>query len=152
MANTLTRYGNGTNTVTRLPDLIDRLFQDSFVIPNVLDRSVGGTSRPSMPVNLFETTDGYVLHAALPGMVLDNLDIQVMGREVSIKGRVEVNTPENGSWLWRGIPAGEFYETFTLPVEVDGDKTEASYTSGILSITLPKAEHVRPKTIKVQAK
>ena len=151
MANTVTRYTNGTNGVTRLPDLIDRLFQDSFVIPGGLDRA-NGVSRPTMPVNLFETSDGYILHAALPGMTTENLDIQVMGREVSIRGRVEVNTPENGNWLWRGIPTGEFYETFTLPVDVDGDKTEASYTNGILSVHLPKAEHVRPKTIKVQAK
>jgi HSP20 family protein len=137
--------------VTRLPDLVDRLFRDSFVMPSLWDRSFfGGTTRPVLPVNLFETPDGYIMHAALPGMNPDNLDIQVTGREITIKGKFEVNTPENGQWIWQGIPSGEFYETYTLPVEIDSENVQASYDHGILTLGLPKAEHLRPKNIKVQ--
>jgi HSP20 family protein len=135
--------------MTRLPDLMDRLFRESFVLPTALDRSVSGGSRGSLPVNLFETPDGYVLTVALPGMNPEQLDIQVVGREISIKGSFESTVPENGKWIWQGIPSGEFYETFTLPVEVQGDTTEANYEHGVLSLTLPKAEHLRPKSVKV---
>jgi HSP20 family protein len=150
MANTLTRYGTPQSTVTRLPDLMDQLFRDSFVLPTFWDRpGSGGTSRPVLPVNLFETGDSYVMHLALPGLNPENIDIQVVGREVTVKGKFEVNTPENGQWIWQGIPSGQFVETYTLPVEVESDKVQASYDYGILTIGLPKAEHLRPKNIKV---
>jgi len=150
MANTLTRYQ--PTGATRLPDVIDRLFQESFVLPSMFDRTFGGSAKPSLPVNLIETADSYVMQAALPGLKTDNLDIQVVGREVAIKGQIESWFPDNGSWVWRGLPSGEFFETYTLPVEVEGDQTQATYESGILTVTLPKAEHVRPKTIKVLVK
>jgi HSP20 family protein len=150
MADTVTRYQPQNGGLTRLPDLMDRLFRESFVLPSLVDRSVGGTARPSLPVNLFETSEGYVLHAALPGLDPEQLEIQVVGREVTIKGQFEAITPENGNWIWQGIPSGEFFETYTLPVEVQSDRTQASYEHGILALTLPKAEHLRPKSIKVQ--
>lgn len=148
MAKILSRYQPQT-TVTRLPDLVDRLFNDSFVMPSIFDRLMGGASRPTLPVNLFETPDSYVLHAALPGLKPENLDIQVTGREVTIRGKIEVTTPEKGSWIWQGIPTGEVYETYTLPVDVDGDHVEASYDFGVLTLGLPKAQQHRPKKIEV---
>lgn len=147
MANSATRYTQ--SAAPRLPDMVDRLFRESFVLPTFWDRTSSDMAHPSLPVNLFETPESYVLHAALPGLKPDNLDIQVVGREVSIKGRFEVSTPENGQWIWQGIPSGEFRESYTLPVEVDSENTQASYDYGILTIALPKAEHSRPKTIKV---
>jgi HSP20 family protein len=148
MATNISRYQPQT-TVTRLPDLVDRLFRESFVMPTLWDRTAGGMTRPMLPVNLFETADSYVFHASLPGVKPENLDIQVTGKELTIKGTFEVNTPENGNWLWQGIPTGQFYETFTLPAEIDSANIQASYDYGILSVVLPKAEHVKPKNIKV---
>lgn len=148
MANTVSRY-QPQNGMSRLPDVMDRLFRESFVMPSLLDRSLSGSGRPSLPVNLFETGDGYVLNAALPGLDPEKIDLQVVGREVTIKGEFESIVPENSNWIWQGIPTGEFFETYTLPVEVQGDSTEASYERGILSLKLPKAEHLRPRSIKV---
>ena len=151
MATNITRYQPQTTPLTRLPDLVDRLFRESFVVPSFWDRSFfGGTSRAALPVNLFETPESYIMHCALPGLKPENLDIQVVGREVTIKGTYELNTPENGQWVWQGIPSGEFYESFTLPMEIESDKVQASYDHGILTLGLPKAEHLRPKSIKVQ--
>ena len=149
MTNGLTRYAPRP-TATRLPDLVDRLVQESFVAPAFFNQFFEGRPRGSMlPANLLETTDSYVVQVALPGITLDALDIQVMGREVTIKGKVEVPAPENGTWIWQGIPGGEFAETFTLPIEVEGDSASATYENGILWLTLPKVEHARPKNIKV---
>src|SRR5947209_19271564 len=78
MANTLTRYQ--PTGATRLPDVIDRLFQESFVLPSMFDRTFGGSAKPSLPVNLIETADSYVIQASLPVLNTDNLDIQVVGR------------------------------------------------------------------------
>lgn len=150
MANTLTRYQ--PTGVTRLPEMIDRLFQESFVLPSMFDRGVNGTTSPSFPVNLIETAESYVMQAALPGLKTEELDIQVVGREVAIKGSFASWLPENGSWIWRGLPSGQFYESYTLPVDVESDATQATYENGILTITLPKAQHLRPKNIKVEVK
>jgi HSP20 family protein len=150
MANTLARYGTPQSTLTRLPDLVDQLFRDSFVLPSFWDRTYsGGTPRPMLPANLFETTDSYVMHLAIPGLNPENIDIQVVGREVTVKGKIELNTPENGQWILQGIPTGEFAETFTLPADIDSENVQASYDYGILSLGLPKAAHLRPKNIKV---
>lgn len=82
----------------------------------------------------------------------DTLDIQVMDCQVSVKGRFEIPTPEQqGAWIWRGLSDRDFYESYTLPVQVDADKTEATYDHGILTLTLPKADHARPKSVKVTA-
>ena len=151
MASNMTRYQPQTNGVTRLPDLVNQLFEQSFVLPSLVDRGTfGGTSRPSFPVNLWETGEGYTFQVALPGMKPEDFDIQVMGREVSIHGKYEVQGPENGNWIWRGITGGEFHESFTLPVDVQGESVQATYDYGILTLTLPKADHVRPKSIKIQ--
>ena len=151
MATTLSRYQPQT-AATRLPDMVDRLFRESFVMPTFFDSVWGGTSRPSLPVNLYETGDGYTLQAALPGINPDNVEIQVVGRDLSIKGRFESWAPENARWIWQGMPNGEFFETYSLPVDVEGNKVEANYEHGILSISLPKAEHAKPKSIQVSVK
>jgi len=148
MANTVSRY-QPHNSVTRLPDLMDRLLQESFVIPGMLDRAGGQGAQSVMPVNLYESGDAYTLQLALPGLSADNIDIQVIGREVTVKGTSKSEAPEGVRWIWRGIPNGEFQETYTLPAEVQGDKTQASYEYGILAITLPKAEHLKPRTVQV---
>jgi HSP20 family protein len=113
---------------------------------------VDSLARSALPVNLYETENGYVLQAALPGINPENADIQVTGREITIAGRFESAAPEKVTWIWQGIPSGEFRETYTLPVEIEGGKVEASYEYGILSVTLPKAEHLRPKNVKVAIK
>lgn len=149
--NTISRY-QPQQGLTRLPDLVDRLFQESFVRPTVLDSLAGGTAYPTAPVNLYETADSYMLQMALPGIDTDTLDIQVMDRQVSVKGRFEIPTPEQqGAWIWRGLSDRDFFESYTLPVQVEADKTEATYDHGILTLTLPKADHARPKSVKVTA-
>jgi HSP20 family protein len=148
MADTLSRYAP-QNGITRLPDLMDRLIRESFVMPSMVNGSANTGARASFPVNLFETPEGYVLTAALPGLDPAKLDITVVGREVSIKGQFAVAAPEGGTCIWQGIPSGEFFETYSLPAEVQGDSTQAGYEYGILTLTLPKAEHLRPKSIKV---
>jgi HSP20 family protein len=137
--------------MTPLTDVVNRLFNESFVFPSVLDRSWTAPRRNVLPVSLYETADGFVMQAALPGLRADDLDIQVMGRELSIKGHLDITLPEGGNWIWQGIPTGQFYETYTLPVDIEGEKVEARYESGILYLHLPKAEHLRPKSIKVNA-
>lgn len=146
MARSMTLSG-----ATPLPEAVNRLFNESFLLPTFWDRTASGAVQmPSLPVNLFETRDGYIMQAALPGLNAETVDIQVVGREVSLKGSFLTDiSGQEGSWVWRGIPRGDFYETYTLPTEVQGESVEATYQNGILTLNLPKAEHLRPRQIKV---
>lgn len=132
--------------ITRLPDLMNRLFQESFVMPSVLEGSIG----QGLSSRILETNDSYVVQVALPGVDTEKIDIQISGQEMTLKGAYSVPTPQGARVLWGGPMNGEFTEGFTLPGEVDPGKAEAGYDNGILTITVPKAEHVKPKSIKVQ--
>ena len=145
MATDLTRYGSGRG-VTRLPDLMNQLFQDSFVMPSVLDRSFNG----GLNSRILETNDAYVVQVVLPGVEADKVDIQVSGQQVTLKGNYAISTPEGARVLWGGLMSGDFAQSFALPGEIDPGKADANYENGILTVTVPKAEHVKPKSIKVQ--
>ena len=146
MASALIRSTPTTGTgITRLPDVISRLFDESFVMPSVFDRSF----RQAPGSNLYETDDEYIVQVALPGVDAEQVDIQVTGQQLTLKGSYSIPTPENATVVWKGIGEGSFVESMTLPVEVDASTAEARYEYGILSITLPKAEHAKAKTITV---
>ena len=146
MASALTRSTPTAGTgITRLPDMISRLFDESFVMPSVFDRSF----RHVLGSNLHETDDEYIVQVALPGVDAEQVDIQVAGKQLTLKGSYSIPTPENATVVWKGIGEGTFVESMTLPGEVDTSKAGAGYEHGILSITLPKAEHAKPKSITV---
>lgn len=100
-------------------------------------------------LDLTDTAGGFVIQVALPALNVDSMEINVKGRSLTLKGEFDV--PEiDGQLLHSELTHGDFYEEFTLPSEVYGDETSATYENGILTVTLPKAE--RTKTIKVTQK
>lgn len=148
MANTLTRNTPRSDMVpTR--SVIDQLLDGSWFAPATFDRWVNGTTA-TFPANLVETDDKYVVQVALPGLDSDQLEIQVSERDLRISGTYESFEVEKGNYLWRGLPTGQFTQSFTLPAEVMGDGAEANYTNGILRINLPKSEKAKVKTISVK--
>lgn len=107
----------------------------------------------NVPLDVSETDDAYEVEAALPGVKPEDVEIQVHGDTVTIKGEVKEEAGENGkSWLRRERRYGVFARSFTLPTDVDPDKATADFENGLLSLTLPKSEAARPKTIKVSGK
>lgn len=134
-----------TKSLTRLPDLIDRLLQESFVVPTQFDRLVDGRRN----CNLLETEGSFVVQLILPGVERKSIQILVVSQTLTIKAIRSVPTVENATYLWRGLTNDEFIEVFTLPTEVESDRADASYEDGILVITLPKVEYAKPKVIAV---
>ncbi|HYY54531.1 MAG TPA: Hsp20/alpha crystallin family protein [Candidatus Dormibacteraeota bacterium] len=132
-----------------LREAMDRLLEDSVIRPATL--ITNGQQGTSFPVDLYETADGYVLKATLPGVAPDALDINATTDGVSIKAEVK---PDAGvreeSWLLRERRYGTFQRHFGLPMEIDPNKVEASFDNGVLTLTLPKAETVKPKQVKVK--
>ena len=143
MAN-MTRYEPNRNVVP-LNEAINQLFNDSFAFPRFLGRNFG----PVANSNLFETKEGYVLQVALPGVTGEDVEITVADDVLTLKARSALPIPENSRALWSGLGATEFHQSFSLPTAVNAEAARADFSNGILTLTLPKAEHVRARTIKV---
>lgn len=104
------------------------------------------------PVNITQDGDHYFVRAEVPGMNAKKLEISAIGRTLSISGKREIANESNAASYHRKERAeGEFNRTVTLPAEFDVAHVEAQYKSGILTVTLPKAEAAKPRQIVVSA-
>ena len=106
---------------------------------------------PFPAVNLYETTDGYVLTAEVPGSSREELDVSVEGSRVTLSGKRHIALPEGASVHRRERPEGSFRRTVELPAPLDADKAEAVYRHGVLSVRLPKAASHQPRSIGVRS-
>jgi HSP20 family protein len=144
----LTRWEPVREMMT-LREAMDRLFDDAFTRP--LSLRDGGWSTPA--VDMYQTDNDVVIKAALPGFNADDVQINVTGNLLSIRGELKHEEEQNEkSWHIREQRWGSFERSVSLPTAVVPDKAQADFANGILTITLPKAEEVKPKTITVKAK
>jgi HSP20 family protein len=102
------------------------------------------------PVDIYENGDNLVLKAELPGFNPDDVEIRVEDNTLYLKGerKFEKDVKEqNYHRVERSY--GTFARSFSLPNSVDADKVVASYKDGVLTLTMPKKEEAKPKTIKI---
>ena len=144
----LTRWEPVREMMT-LREAMDRLFDDAFTRPvNLRD---GGWSAPA--VDMYQTDDEVVVSVALPGFKADDVQINVTGEVLTIRGELKhEDEKKDKAWHMREQRWGSFERSISLPTEVTADQAVADFENGILTITLPKAEEVKPKTINVKAK
>ncbi len=102
-------------------------------------------------VNVWEGGEYLYAEAEVPGVTQDNLEILVVGNELTIKGRRPMPEEKDVSYHRRERGAGDFSRVITLPVEIEADKVEASLKDGVLTLKLPKAEQARPRKISVKS-
>jgi HSP20 family protein len=131
-----------------LREAMDRLFDDAFTRPFSLNESRHGPA-----LDMYQTDDDVVVKAALPGMKADDVQINITGDAISIKGEMkEKNETKEKNYHIREQRWGSFERSVMLPTSVVSDKAKAEFEDGILTITLPKAEAVKPKIVTVKAK
>jgi HSP20 family protein len=129
---------------------MDRLFGDFFRGPHVV---LWEPAELGFALDVYETDDALVVKGALPGVRPDEVDISVTGDVLTIKGETKSEEEtKNGSYHRRELRYGAFARSVPLPTRVDHDKAEATFENGILTVTLPKAEEVKPKSIKIEAR
>ncbi len=135
-----------------LRDAMDRLVEESFV-PTLRTSWFGGDLSSVLAVDMYETKDDVVIKATVPGVSPDDLDISVSGDVLTIKGETkEEKKTEEVNYIRQERRFGAFRRDIQLPVAVNLDKAEATFEDGVLTLTLPKAEEVKPKKLTVQAK
>jgi len=99
-------------------------------------------------VNVFETAEGYVLQAEMPGVGKDGLEITLEGTEITITGRRKPDTV-SGEALFRERNTADYRRVFELDPAIDSAKVSAKIEQGVLTVTLPKSERVKPRKIQV---
>ena len=113
-----------------------------------------GFSQAFSPVlDVREEADNFIVNADLPGLKKEDIDISVLGNQLTLKGerKHEKETKEKDfQYIERSY--GAFSRTIQLPTEVDAGKVQATYKDGVLELTLPKSESAKPKQITVEVK
>ncbi len=146
----LTRWEPVREMVT-LRDAMDRLFDDAFTRPWGLTDGGRGMGMPA--VDMYQTDDDVVVKMAVPGIKPEDVQISVTGDTLSIKGETrETSDNKEKAYHIREQRWGSFERTLTLPTDVKAEKAQAEFENGVLTVTLPKAEEVKPKTITVKSK
>ena len=102
-------------------------------------------------VNVWEDDERMFVEAEVPGLSMQDLDVEVVGGELLLKGRREAAGHEDVTYHRRERGVGEFMRRITLPVDIDANRVEAALKDGVLTITLPKAEQAKVKKIEVKA-
>jgi HSP20 family protein len=149
MAN-ITRF-DPLGEMVSLRSAMDRLFEDSFVSP-MSWRTISGGDTITPPVDVHETSDEIVVTAALPGMKAEDVEITMTGQTLTFRGEFKADEQINREqYLYRERRFGSFSRTVQLPVRVQGDRADATFTDGVLTLRIPKAEEVKPRQIRINA-
>ena len=119
----------------------------------LFDRVGGGSPRTGVfpPVNLYESGDSYVLTAELPGLRREEIEVSIERDRVTLRGERRIGYPKDASPHRVERRAGAFRRTVQLPLEVQGEKVEAIYRNGVLTLRIPKAPEHQPRRIAVKA-
>jgi HSP20 family protein len=147
MAN-ITRFDPLGEMVT-LRQAMDRLFEDSFVSP-LSWRGMDGEG-VNAPLDVHQTADEIVVTASLPGVKPEDVEITMTGQTLTVRGEVKADERiEREQYLYRERRHGTFSRTLQLPVRVEGDKADAQFSDGVLTLRIPKAEEVKPRQIQIR--
>jgi HSP20 family protein len=131
-------------------EAVDRLFDQMAQGAYGEDGSREGAGFRSLPVNVWETPEAY--HAALmaPGLDEQSINVTVHEDTLAIEGELHFDTPDGAQPIWQEFGPARFRRSLRLGASVDPARVEALYRNGLLLVTMPKAEHAKPRKVQVQ--
>ncbi len=103
-----------------------------------------------MPMDLYRTGDHYVINLDLPGVDPGTIDVSVEDRTLTVRAERSAHDESDLQWLARERPTGTFARQLTVGRGLALDRIEATYTDGVLTLTIPVAEEAKPRQIQVQ--
>ena len=149
MANNITRWNPFREMVT-MQNMMDRLFDDNWR-PFFEESNVGANP---LALDVHEDERAYTISTDLPGVQADDIKVRQDGDYVVIEAEThdQFSEPQEGRRsLVKERRYGRYSRRLRLPQNVNFDQADANYQDGVLTLTLPKAEEPKPKTIQVKA-
>jgi HSP20 family protein len=105
-----------------------------------------------LPVEVKSDGDAFMISAIVPGIEANDIDVEILNKTVSIRGKFgEQVVEENSKVLVSELPFGRFSRVLTLPTKLDPTDAVANLKDGVFTLRVPKAEEERPKVIKISA-
>lgn len=102
-------------------------------------------------LNIWEEADTLVAEAEMPGMRMEDIEVMVVGNELTIKGQRSSTDTNGATYHRRERTTGSFSRSIRLPYDINAEAVEATLKDGILTIRLPKAESARARKITVKS-
>jgi HSP20 family protein len=129
-------------------DALRQLVEGGWAAPR--DLMPSAITAVVIPLDILDTGPAIVVQANLPGVKPDEVNVTVTGNTLTIKGAIQEHTEfKDATFLRRERRAVSFTRSVILPMAVDPEHGEARFKDGVLTLTLPKSEAVRPKNIKI---
>ena len=133
-----------------LRDTVDRMREERMFRPPM---PFGLFGEEALSVDMYETADSVVVKTAIPGVKAEDIDVSITGDTLTVKAETkEEEEVKRENYLRRERRFGSYCRSVTLPGGLETDKAQADYTDGILTLSFPKAEEVKPKSIQVKTK
>ncbi len=145
---TIVRRPSPLGEFVSLRQAMDRLFEDSFFRPS--SSSLGGDGSAAVPLDITNAPDALIVEAALPGMRPEDVDITIESGTLTIRAESRTERQEtDGEMLVNEIRHGSASRSVALPSGLEPDKAAATFEHGILHLSIPRAEAVKPRQIRI---
>jgi len=135
-----------------LQHIVDGLYEQAFAPFTSSNPADGGsTGFQSLPVNVWETDEAYLATLMAPGLDEQTINITMHEDTLAIEGALAFEAPEGArAVVWQEFGPAKFRRSLRLGTAVDPSRVEAVFRNGLLLVTMPKAEHAKPRQIRVQ--
>ncbi len=138
-----------TDMITRRDPFALPLYEVMNAMLNDMPTRGGARSGVTLPLDVYENDQEYVVQLAAPGLLPEQFEITVERNTLAVRGKIEVAQQEGARWLVRERVGGEFARSVQFPADVDVENVAAHLENGILVINLPKAATARARRITV---
>ena len=145
---TLIRRPTPLADLVSFQDAMERLFDERFFRPIWIGN---GERRAAPALDLYTTPEAVIAKVALPGVKPEDVDVTIGDDLVTISGafKEEKETTDAG-YVHKELSQGKFSRSFTLPTAIMADAAKAEFKDGLLTLSLPKTEEVKPTHVKVE--
>ena len=145
---TLIRRSTPLSDLVSFRDAVERVFDDQFFRPIW----IGDGERLTAPsLDLYTTPEAVIAKVALPGVKPEDVDVTVGDNLVTISGTFsEEKETGHAGYVQKELSQGKFSRSFSLPTAIKAAAAKAEFKHGLLTLTLPKTEEVKPTHVKVQ--
>ena len=135
---------NPVREMITMREAMDRMLDENLRL-----RPVPASATWLLPVDAYYTDDAIVIQVDVPGLKPEDLTITLEGDTLTLRGEIK-NRAEDNKYLLRERPTGRFERILTINTPIDNGKTDAHFDSGVLTLTLPKAESAKPRQITIK--